>query len=251
MTEPCFQLAMPGCGGSAIRLVLRQAACCTRVTRTRVSDGHHGHAEVATAGSAQVSVVCTAWGGGQQGQPSYAQHALTSPGALQRSCWQHPASCCTVVAGCKQLAHWRRRMPHGHHEAQVPCSTATDPVPLAECSLALLTAAVVVHASLGKHGVVLQLGLAHGLDVVGDDDQLGCKDDKQHANITSPRRADRQAGMHIAPRCTQPPFANPWTHPCQSAESQGRSCSPGCTCGEQKQGASMPAASGTGDKQTS
>jgi hypothetical protein len=33
----------------------------------------------------------------------------------------------------------------------------------------------VVHAGLGKHGVVLQLRLAHGWDVAGDDDQLGCE----------------------------------------------------------------------------
>lgn len=37
-----------------------------------------------------------------------------------------------------------------------------------------LTAAVVVHAGLGKHGVVLHLRLAHGGAVVADDHQLDC-----------------------------------------------------------------------------
>ena len=36
------------------------------------------------------------------------------------------------------------------------------------------TARVVVHASLGEHGVVLNLGLAERGSVVGDDNQLGC-----------------------------------------------------------------------------
>lgn len=35
-----------------------------------------------------------------------------------------------------------------------------------------LTASVVVHASLGKHGVVLDLRLAHRWAVVADDHQL-------------------------------------------------------------------------------
>ena len=38
----------------------------------------------------------------------------------------------------------------------------------------VLTAAVVVHASLGKHGVVLNLSLPDGGAVAADDDQLGC-----------------------------------------------------------------------------
>jgi hypothetical protein len=32
----------------------------------------------------------------------------------------------------------------------------------------------VVHAGLGEHGIVLDLGLAHGRAVVADDDQLSC-----------------------------------------------------------------------------
>jgi hypothetical protein len=35
-----------------------------------------------------------------------------------------------------------------------------------------VVAAVVVHAGLGEHGVVLDLGLAQGRAVVGDDDEL-------------------------------------------------------------------------------
>ena len=42
------------------------------------------------------------------------------------------------------------------------------------CPLAPLTASVVVDTGLGKHGVVLDLGLAHGRAVVADDDQLAC-----------------------------------------------------------------------------
>jgi len=38
-----------------------------------------------------------------------------------------------------------------------------------------VVAAVVVHAGLGKHGIVLQLGLPHGGDVVGHNQQLGCR----------------------------------------------------------------------------
>lgn len=38
----------------------------------------------------------------------------------------------------------------------------------------LLTSCVVVHARLGKHGVVLDLRLLDRRGVVADDDQLGC-----------------------------------------------------------------------------
>ena len=38
-----------------------------------------------------------------------------------------------------------------------------------------LTSSVVVDTSLGKHGIVLDLRLADGRAVAGDEDQLGCK----------------------------------------------------------------------------
>ena len=37
-----------------------------------------------------------------------------------------------------------------------------------------LTAAIVVHTSLGEHGVVFHLSLADGRAIIGDDDQLAC-----------------------------------------------------------------------------
>lgn len=37
-----------------------------------------------------------------------------------------------------------------------------------------LTSSVVVHGGLGKHGVVLELGLAEGWAVGGDEHKLGC-----------------------------------------------------------------------------
>lgn len=53
----------------------------------------------------------------------------------------------------------------GHAEVAAAGGTQVDVV-----------AAVVVHAGLGKHGVVLQLRLPHGGDVVGHNEQLGCKE---------------------------------------------------------------------------
>ena len=42
-----------------------------------------------------------------------------------------------------------------------------------------LTSSVVVDAGLGKHGVVLDLRLADGGAVAGDEDQLGCRHSRE------------------------------------------------------------------------
>lgn len=49
------------------------------------------------------------------------------------------------------------------------------PIP---CPQVSLTACVVVDTSLGKHGVVLNLRLAHWGTVAADDHQLGCTEQK-------------------------------------------------------------------------
>ena len=53
--------------------------------------------------------------------------------------------------------------------------------------MAELTAGVVVHAGLGQHGVVLDLGLADGRAVVGDDDELGCRTKPQNCFSHKPK----------------------------------------------------------------
>jgi hypothetical protein len=43
-----------------------------------------------------------------------------------------------------------------------------------------VVATVMVRPSLGKHGVILNLRLAHGGAVVGDDDELGLRAEMQN-----------------------------------------------------------------------
>ena len=110
---------------------------------------------------------------------------------------------------------------------------------------AVLTAAVVVHTGLGKHGVVLDLALAHSRAVVADDDQLSCRQARREsaaARVEAPSR--RGCGpLHAPPVCmhTAAPAGVSTSvhvvrrpareaHPCPSGASSGTSCSPECTC---------------------
>jgi len=77
------------------------------------------------------------------------------------------------------------------------------------------TASEVVSQSLGKHGVVLNLRLAQGRAVVGDEHELGWRKHKHQTSMS------KQHPIQTA---------STTTHPCQSAESSRWSGSPECTC---------------------
>ena len=78
----------------------------------------------------------------------------------------------TLSLGSLRLGSW-----HGPDDVAVPRvgdGEGADPEVLAAGGPELIVVAgVVVDAGLGQHGVVLDLGLAEGWGVVGNDHQLG------------------------------------------------------------------------------
>ena len=85
-------------------------------------------------------------------------------------------------------------LPALHHSTPSGCCFPMHNKCKISAGCGWLTSSVVVHRTLGEHGVVLELGLAQGGAVGGNDHQLGCEAKRQGGSGGGDKR---ERGMRL------------------------------------------------------